>query len=64
MRITIEQMCRELLEVAIDDDLVALTTDFDEPHPQNRSAGELVGMANMLNSFFLPPGGPDKEKGL
>ena len=44
-----EQLCRDLLTQAITDGLVGEPTEFDDPDPQCRSAGELVGMANLLS---------------
>ena len=45
---SVEQHCRDLLEFAIQDGLVFYAGDWDDPHPQARSSGELFGMANML----------------
>lgn len=51
--ITIEQMVRDLLTQSIKEGLVAPAKDeWDDPDPQCRSAGELVGVANMLNEFL------------
>lgn len=44
---TVEQMCRDLLERAIKDGLV---TGLD---PQCLSAGDLVGVANLLNEYLF-----------
>lgn len=51
---SVEQMCRDLLEVAIKDGLVGLTnnSNYKNPDPQTRSSGELVGMANLLSRFL------------
>ena len=49
MRQSVEQMCRDLLDEAVSLGLVATAKDeWDDPHPQARSSGELTGMANML----------------
>lgn len=53
-RISYEQMCRELLEVAMKDGLVAESVEFDDPDPQCRSSGEMVGMANLLRDYMSP----------
>lgn len=45
---TIEQMCRELLRQAIEDRLVLRF----ESNPVVLTAGELAGMANMLDEFL------------
>lgn len=45
----IEQICRDLLEQAIKDGLVAKAhKKWDDPDPQCRTAGELAGVANLL----------------
>ena len=44
---TIEQMCRELLRVAIDDGLVEERTQ-----PERFSAGDLVGISNQLDEYL------------
>jgi hypothetical protein len=51
---TIEQMCRNLLEAAMKDGSVRkpLKRPHFDPHPQARSGGELAGMANMLQEYF------------
>ena len=49
---TIEQMCRDLLEIAIRDGLVSETKWFERPNPQQRSSGELAGMANRLSVYL------------
>ena len=49
---SIEQMCRDLLEVAIREGLVAPSPDWEIPDPQCRTSGELAGMANRLSFFF------------
>ena len=61
-----EQLCRDILEQAIRDDLVS-PNEANE-HPQSRTAGDLVGVANLLVDYLyeclnrrleikgLPPG--------
>lgn len=47
----IEQICRDLLEQAIKDGLVAKAyKKWDDPDPQCRTAGELGGVANLLQA--------------
>lgn len=59
---SVEQMVREILEKAIEDGLVAPAADeWDDPDPQCRSSGELVGVANLLNQFLRDR---DKRKNL
>lgn len=52
---SIEQICRDLLEVAIEDNLVRSETTWfwKDPHPQARSAGELWRVANVLKEWLL-----------
>lgn len=50
--LSIEQMCRDLLTVAIRDGLVSSSTDYADPDPQVRSSGELCGMANKLTDML------------
>lgn len=52
--LSIEQMCRDLLTQAIRDGLVELAYHSDDAHldPQARTAGELCGMANLLQKFL------------
>lgn len=53
---SLEQWARELLELAIDEGLVRLAPAKDwggDPHPHARSAGELVAVANQLNSLVV-----------
>ena len=49
---SVEQMCRDLLEAAILDGLVILDPRLDARDPQHTSAGDLTGMANLLNEFL------------
>lgn len=49
---TVEQMCRDLLEIAIRDGLVGKTRHFADADPQSRTSGELAGMANKLAEFI------------
>ena len=49
---TIEQMCRDLLSQAINDDLVGGHRVPNWADPQRRSSGELVGMANLLRDLI------------
>lgn len=54
-RMTVEQMLRDLLTEAIREELVRLPkpgTWGDDPDPQCRSPGELVGTANLLAAFL------------
>jgi len=46
--ISLEQMCRNLLEQAMNDGLVGDSNEYEDSDPQVRSSGELVGMANLL----------------
>lgn len=54
-RLSVEQMCRNLLEQAILDGLVSrpprLGLQYD-PHPQARTSGELAGVANLLAKYL------------
>ncbi len=45
---SVEQMCRDLLTQALKDSLVSKSRYWSDGDPQARSAGEIVGMANML----------------
>ena len=46
---TIEQFCRDLLDKAISESIVAPDYHhWDDPSPQARSSGELVSIANMV----------------
>ena len=49
---TVEQMCRDLLEIAIRDGLVGKTKHFADADPQARTSCELVRMANKLAEFM------------
>ena len=49
---TVEQMCRDLLEIAIRDGLVGSTKHFADADPQVRTSGDLVRMANKLAEFI------------
>lgn len=52
---SVQQMCRELLAQAIIDGLVSIPHGYPNPEegdPKHRSAGELVSMANLLNSML------------
>jgi hypothetical protein len=53
-RVSIEQHCRDLLEVALNDGLVSLNRDEwgGDPHPQARTAGELCSVANCLSRIL------------
>lgn len=52
-RLSVEGMCRVLLARAVDDGIVALAPEnWDRPDPEERSAGELVGVANLLAEFL------------
>ena len=50
---SIEQHCRDLLEMAIEELLVAPNDEWKDPHPQARSSGELIGVANLLRKILL-----------
>ena len=54
--ISCEQLCRDLLEMAIDEGLVLMARDSDfvsgEAHPQARTACDLAGMANHVQQFL------------
>lgn len=50
--LTVEQMCRDLLEIAIREGLVATTKRFADADPQSRTSGELCGMANKLCEYL------------
>lgn len=53
MKVSIEQMVRDILEQAIKDGLVSLSKiRWVNPDPQCRSAGELVGPANILTKHL------------
>ncbi len=51
---SIEQMCRDLLDRAIADRIVTFRTETfnGQTCPQELSSGEIVGMANLLASYF------------
>lgn len=50
---TIEQLARDILEVAIRDGLVSpAVKEWDDPDPQCRSSGELVAVANLISKFL------------
>ena len=49
---SIEQVIRDILEKAINDGLVSSTQQFDDPSPQSRTSGDLVGCANILAEFL------------
>ena len=52
---TLEQICRDLLHKAIEDGLVKRTRGkFSNRGDQEFTAGELVGMANLLNERMAP----------
>ena len=56
---TVEQMCRDLLSMAISDGLVRLKADdIGEADPQNLTTGELCGMANKLSEFIADETSP------
>jgi len=60
---SVEQICRDLLWVAINDSLVGWCDDeYENGDPQVRSAGELVGMANLLASHLKERTMPDDER--
>ena len=51
---SIEQMVRDLLTLAVTEGLVALPSpsNYERGSPQNRNAGELVAVSNLLSSFL------------
>ena len=50
---SVEQMVRDLLELAIKEHLVDPSyREWDDPDPQCRSSGELVGVANLLHKYL------------
>lgn len=52
---TIEDMCRGLLEEAIESGLVVMSDpmiETDRLDPEQLSAGDLVGMANLLSEYL------------
>lgn len=51
-KVSIEQMCRELLVVALRDGLVSNSKQYDDPDPQSRTAGDLAGVANKLEELL------------
>ena len=51
-KLSVEQMCRDLLEIAIRDGLVGPSAEYEDPDPQCRSGGEMCGMANLLLEFL------------
>jgi hypothetical protein len=59
---TIEQMVRDLLAKAIQDELVAPNKIWKNPDPQARSSGELVGVANLLRRFLHLQRGPASHR--
>ena len=47
---TVEQICRDLLEIAVRDGIVRTNPDvMAYPHPQQMTSGDLVGMSNRLS---------------
>ena len=53
---SVEEMCRRLLAVAVDNGLVELAPEnWERPDPEERSSGELVAMANLLSEFLGNP---------
>ena len=53
---SIEEMCRELLLIALEDGLLELDR-WDSLNPESiktLTSGDLVRMANKLNSYFPP----------
>ena len=58
---SIEQHCRDLLEIAIQEGLVAPIESevYADPDPQSRTDAELAGMANHL--FQLLQQNPDYD---
>lgn len=52
---SLEEMCRELLSVALRDDLISLTEG--RTNPSELSCGDLVGMANRLSDLLHPKAG-------
>jgi hypothetical protein len=51
--LSVEQMCRNLLQWAIREELVSPTMSEDiAEDPQELSSGDLTGMANVLASYF------------
>lgn len=50
--LSIEQMCRDLLEIALKSGLASKAKNFDDPDPQARTSGELAAMANKLAEYF------------
>lgn len=50
MRLSIEQMCREILTQALNDNLVSVQEG--RLHPQERTAGDLAGTANLLQKLI------------
>lgn len=52
---SLEQICRDLLEQAIKDQLISAVNYYGEPvDPQFLSSGDLVGMANLLRDRLQP----------
>lgn len=50
---TIEQFAREVLEIAIDCKLIAeIEGEWEDPHPQARSAGELGEFCGRLEGLI------------
>jgi len=57
MKRSLEQICREILSQAIADELVAkCTTLYKDPDPYVRTAGELAGLANLLQKLLRENG--------
>jgi hypothetical protein len=49
---TIEQMCRDLLQQAIKDGVAGSSFLRIDPDPQMLTTQELIGMADMLEAYF------------
>jgi hypothetical protein len=50
---SVEQLCRDLLEAAIKDGVVRVNADdLGHSDPQRLSAGDMTGMANLLNEIL------------
>jgi hypothetical protein len=50
--LTVEQMCRDLLTVAMQSGVVGISDQFSDPNPQVRTSGELIEMANALTQII------------
>jgi hypothetical protein len=50
--LSVEQMVRDLLSQAIRDGIVAPAHSWTDADPQCRTAGELIGVANLLTSML------------